>query len=199
MIRLVEDVVAEVQRRRCSPLESFVFSLRLQMWPVFQKAMFEHIESIKKLAEGTGAGFFSKGSTTTDDSVSKVRPSIFSLHAALTALFRFVSAMLYYLTHSSLWQTKRRKRWYSQSKTNQFTRYTCLKVQWSLLRLRQELTKLIARHTDGIRDSIARATTQSTLFEGLLQGLSVCSVILVVHGKNWWFWISERNPTCNTS
>jgi vacuolar protein sorting-associated protein 52 len=77
MIRLIEDVIAEVQKRRCSPLESFVFSLRLQMWPVFQKAMSEHVESIKKLAEGSGAGFFSKGPSTTDESVSKVMPSIF--------------------------------------------------------------------------------------------------------------------------
>jgi hypothetical protein len=43
----------------------------------------------------------------------------------------------------------------------------------SLFRLRQELTKLILKHTEGISDSVAKATTQSTLYEGLLQGLSV--------------------------
>jgi len=139
MIRLVEDVIAEVQRRRCSPLESFVFSLRLQMWPVFQKAMSEHVEAIKKLAEGTGVGFFSKGSSTTDDSVFKVCQRYVILFNSFVALTD------------------------QEEETMIFA---------NLLRLRQELTKLIARHTDAIRDSVARATTQSTLFESLLQGLS---------------------------
>lgn len=101
MIRLVEDVIAEVQKRRCSPLESFVFSLRLQMWPIFQKAMSEHIESIKRLADGTGAGFFSKGPSTTDDSVSQVMLHVSSPMAMLITLLRFASAMLYFLTLSS--------------------------------------------------------------------------------------------------
>ena len=43
----------------------------------------------------------------------------------------------------------------------------------SLLRLRQELSKLITAHTDKISDTVAKATAQSKLYEVLLQGLSV--------------------------
>jgi hypothetical protein len=50
-----------------------VFGLRLQMWPVFQKAMTEHIESLKKLAGGASNGYFSRSVTTTDAAVSGVR------------------------------------------------------------------------------------------------------------------------------
>jgi hypothetical protein len=73
MIRLAEDSVAEIQRRQCSPAETYVFGLSLQMWPVFQKGMTEHIESVKKIAEGTSTGYFSRSSHTTDASVETVR------------------------------------------------------------------------------------------------------------------------------
>jgi hypothetical protein len=66
MIRLAEDIVAEIQKRHCPPAEIYVFGLSLQMWPVFQKGMTEHIESLKKLAEGTSSGYFSRSSSTTD-------------------------------------------------------------------------------------------------------------------------------------
>ncbi|KAG5648929.1 hypothetical protein DXG03_000278 [Asterophora parasitica] len=70
MIRLTEDVVLEVQKRNCPPVEFFVFGLRLQMWPVFQKVMAEHVESLKKLAEGTSTGYFSRAVVTTDAGVA---------------------------------------------------------------------------------------------------------------------------------
>lgn len=72
MIRLTEDIMAELQKRNCGPLENFVFSIRLQMWPVFQKAMGEHIESVKRLAEGTSASLFRRGTPTTDLIVANV-------------------------------------------------------------------------------------------------------------------------------
>lgn len=43
----------------------------------------------------------------------------------------------------------------------------------SLLRLQQELTKLIACHTESIIDDVAKATKQSAMYEVLLQGLNV--------------------------
>ena len=43
----------------------------------------------------------------------------------------------------------------------------------SLLRLRIELTNLIIRHSNLLPDSVAKATKQSSLYEGLLQGLNV--------------------------
>jgi hypothetical protein len=72
MIRFAEDSVAEIQKRHCPPAETYVFGLSLQMWPIFQKGMTEHVESIKKLAEGTSAGYFSRAATTTDAMVENV-------------------------------------------------------------------------------------------------------------------------------
>lgn len=54
----------------------------------------------------------------------------------------------------------------------------------SLLRLRQELAKLIVTHTDKISEAVAKATAQSTLYDSILQGLSV-SVLF-----------HFRNPPC---
>lgn len=90
MIRLTEDVIAEVQKRNCPPLESFVFGLRLQMWPVFQKAMSEHIEGLKRLAEGASTGYFSRAATTTDTSVSNVSFAIDIFFYVHTDLHIFV-------------------------------------------------------------------------------------------------------------
>lgn len=73
MIRLTEVVVAEVQQRNCPAVETFVYTVRLQMWPVFQKAMAEHIEALKKLAEGTATGYFSRSSATSDTLVTEAR------------------------------------------------------------------------------------------------------------------------------
>jgi len=78
MIRVAEDIVAEIQRRHCPPAETYVFQLSLQMWPIFQKGMTEHIESVKKLAEGTSASYFSRASTTTDAAVANVRLTLAS-------------------------------------------------------------------------------------------------------------------------
>ncbi|KAG6831404.1 hypothetical protein H0H92_011006 [Tricholoma furcatifolium] len=77
MIRLMEDVVVEVQKRNCPSVEFYVFGLRLQMWPVFQKVMAEHVDALKKLAEGASSGYFSRAASTTDAGVSnskKKRP-----------------------------------------------------------------------------------------------------------------------------
>lgn len=139
MIRLTEDVILEVQKRNCSPVEFFVFGLRLQMWPVFQKSMGEQIDALKKLAEGASSGYFSRAPTTTD-------ASVMSICKRYTTLFNsFIN-----LTDQ-------------EEETMIFS---------NLLRLRQELSKLILRHTNGVHDTVAKATAQSTIYEILLQGLS---------------------------
>ncbi|KII95248.1 hypothetical protein PLICRDRAFT_169917 [Plicaturopsis crispa FD-325 SS-3] len=139
MIRLTEDVMNEVQKRGCSPLESYIFGMRLQMWPVFQKAMSENVDALKKLAEGTSTGYFSRGATTTDALVSSICQryvTIFNSFVILTV---------------------------QEEETMIFS---------NLLRLRQELTKLIAKHTLNILEPVKQATTQSNIYEGLLQGLT---------------------------
>lgn len=79
MIRLTEEVMGEIQKRGCAPLESFVFGIRLQMWPLFQKAMTDQVEALKKVAEGASGGYFRRAVTTTDASVSNVSPLLVNL------------------------------------------------------------------------------------------------------------------------
>ncbi|KAF8842691.1 Vps52-domain-containing protein [Paxillus ammoniavirescens] len=71
MARLTEAVTSEVQKRQCPPLETFFFTMRLQLWPVFQKVMSEHCEVLKKLAERPN-GYFSKAPVTTDTTVLNI-------------------------------------------------------------------------------------------------------------------------------
>jgi hypothetical protein len=61
MIRINENVIAEVQGRNCPPLEDFLMGIRMSMWPVFQKEMSLQIESLKKLVDGSAGGILTKG------------------------------------------------------------------------------------------------------------------------------------------
>lgn len=72
MIRLTEHIVTEIENRSCPPGVTFMFGLRLQMWPVFQKLMNENLEALKKLAEGSGGGYFSRAAVLTEASVRTV-------------------------------------------------------------------------------------------------------------------------------
>ena len=75
MIRLLENMLDEVQKRDCPPLETFTLGIRLSMWPVFQKEMNTHIESVKRLADGArGGGFLSSNPTVRDATVQRVSP-----------------------------------------------------------------------------------------------------------------------------
>ncbi|KAJ7639000.1 vacuolar sorting protein [Roridomyces roridus] len=139
IIRITEDVMAEVQKRTCPPAESFIFSLRLKMWPVFQKAMSEHVEALKKLAEGASAGYFSRAVATTDTIVSNICKRYIAMFNSFVTLTEQAEETMIFS---------------------------------NLLRLRQELTKLITRHTEQITNAGSKAQAQSTIYEGLLQGLS---------------------------
>jgi len=72
MIRLTERVLAEVENRDCPPGITFLFGIRLQLWPVFQKLMNENIEAVKKVAEGSGSGYFSRAVTIAEGTVKHV-------------------------------------------------------------------------------------------------------------------------------
>ncbi|KAJ8698306.1 Vacuolar protein sorting-associated protein 52 [Pleurotus ostreatus] len=139
MIRLTEAVLNEIQNRSCPPLESFVFAIRLQMWPVFQKLMTENIDSLKKYAEGTSLSYFARAASTTDASVISICKRyivIFNLFVALTE---------------------------QPDETMIFS---------NLLRLRQEVAKLILRHAQQIKDPAGSAKMRSRLYDGLLQGFT---------------------------
>ncbi|KAG2369588.1 vacuolar sorting protein [Suillus spraguei] len=139
MIRLTEAVITEVQKRDCPPLENFLFAMRLQLWPAFQKIMSEHCNSLKKLAEGGTASYFNRAVSTTDASVANICNKYVVMFNSFVILTD------------------------QDEETMIFS---------NLLRLRQELTKLIARHTENINDDVAKATKQSAMYEVLLQGLN---------------------------
>ncbi|PSS05383.1 hypothetical protein PHLCEN_2v3872 [Hermanssonia centrifuga] len=144
IIRLTEDVMLEVQKRGCQPLETFIFTMRLKMWPVWQKGMADHIDGVKRMAEGTGAAGALAGMWTRKVGVTE---------AAIKSICqRYVIMFNSFVALSS-----------QQEETMIFS---------NLLRLRQELTKLIASYTDKITDPVAKATAQSTVYDALLQGLS---------------------------
>ncbi|KAI9512249.1 vacuolar sorting protein, partial [Russula earlei] len=139
MIRLTEEVMNETQKRGCQPLESFVFGLRLQMWPLFQRAMTDQIEGLKKAAEGAGGGYFRRAATTSDGAMTTICKRYVALFLCLVIL-----------TEQS-------------EETMIFS---------NLLRLRQELTKLIEAHTTKLSEASARARARSTIYEELVQGLT---------------------------
>ena len=70
--------MGEIQKRGCQPLEFFVFGLRLQMWPLFQRAMTDHVEGLKKAAEGAGGGYFRRAATTSDGAIATVSAKCFA-------------------------------------------------------------------------------------------------------------------------
>jgi hypothetical protein len=51
----------------------------------------------------------------------------------------------------------------------------------SLLRLRQELSKLIIKHTERITDPVARASNHGKLYDILLRGLSVSTYVMAFY------------------
>ncbi|KAJ3551339.1 hypothetical protein NM688_g4759 [Phlebia brevispora] len=144
MIRLTEDVMLEVQKRGCSPLETFIFTIRLKMWPVWQKGMADHIEGVRKLVESATGGGGALGAMWRKTTLSEA--------TVKTICQRYVVMFNTFVALTS-----------QQEETMIFS---------NLLRLRQELTKLIAAYTDKMADPTAKATAQSTLYDALLQGLS---------------------------
>ncbi|SJL01815.1 uncharacterized protein ARMOST_05139 [Armillaria ostoyae] len=72
MIRLIEDVAAEIENRACPAAVTFMFGVRMDLWPVFQKVMSENIDGVKKLAEGGGSSYFSRAVVLTESTVANL-------------------------------------------------------------------------------------------------------------------------------
>ncbi|KAH8830476.1 vacuolar sorting protein [Flagelloscypha sp. PMI_526] len=155
-IRLTENVLAEVQRRSCPPVESFIFLLRLQMWPVFQKLMSENVDGMKKIVDGTGntgaasylGGFGAAlgvgGATTltskvTDATIQGMSKGYIGLFNAFVALTE------------------------QEEETMIFS---------NLLRMRQELVKLIVKHSATKGDIAAQTLAQAAMYSFILHGLT---------------------------
>ncbi|KIK67980.1 hypothetical protein GYMLUDRAFT_155416 [Collybiopsis luxurians FD-317 M1] len=147
MIRLLEHVVTETENRACPPGVTFMFGLRLQLWPVFQKIMNENIEALKKLAEGSTGGYFSRATVITESTICARYIKLFTALVILTE---------------------------KEDETMIFS---------NLLRMRQEVEKLIQRYTGQTNDPVTRAISQSTFYEILLHGLNK-GVQSVAHPKS---------------
>ncbi|KAK0206380.1 vacuolar sorting protein [Desarmillaria ectypa] len=139
MIRLIEDVAAEIENRACPAAVTFMFGIRMDLWPVFQKVMSENIDGVKKLAEGGSSSYFSRATALTESTVINLCNHYIVIFNSFVAL-----------TEQS-------------NETMIFS---------NLLRLRQELAKMIQRYVNQISDNIVKATAQSSMYETLLQGLS---------------------------
>ncbi|KIP07046.1 hypothetical protein PHLGIDRAFT_30209 [Phlebiopsis gigantea 11061_1 CR5-6] len=143
IIRLTEDVMLEVQKRGCPPLETFIFTTRLKMWPIWQKGMADHVDGVKRLAEGSGG--------------SSALGSMFGKRSVSEAAVKSICHRYVVMFNSSVALTS------LQEETMIFS---------NLLRLRQELIKLMTSYTDKMADQAGKASAQVTLYEAILQGLS---------------------------
>jgi len=139
MIRLNEAAFKEVELRRCPPLETFLLNLRMSMWPVLQKEMSAHVDSLKTLADSAGGSFLMRGNVR-DSIVQAVAHRYAILFASMLALIE------------------------DDDEPMLFT---------NLTRLRQELVRLITSQASKARDPTQAAAYQSTMYESLLQTLSV--------------------------
>lgn len=75
MIRLNDAVLVELDDRGCTPLESTMLGLKLAMWPLFQKEMDSHVESVKRMADAAGNSRFGamlRGAAPKDSAVKEV-------------------------------------------------------------------------------------------------------------------------------
>lgn len=65
VIRLNDHLIATAESRGALPLISYLTGWKLQLWPVYRKAMDAHIESLKRLADEADAkglaSYMSKG------------------------------------------------------------------------------------------------------------------------------------------
>ena len=122
------------------------------------------------------------------------------------ACARSAGDMWFYFSASWFWQSRPKKRWFFQSASfeefvSKQTDSLCWSSRlWSLLRLRQELTKLIETHTGKLSEVPARARARSAIYEELLQGLTVC-LIRMPHKITClnWFCPIARLPCCPES
>ncbi len=98
MIRLNDAVLAELDDRGCIPLESVCMTLKLSLWPLFQKEMDAHVESLKKLtgaAVGGGLGSVLGRTGPKDEAVQQVAGRYAVLFSSMVALTGQEDQMLF--------------------------------------------------------------------------------------------------------
>lgn len=95
MIRLTEDVMLEVQKRGCPPLETYIFTTRLKMWPIWQKGMADHVDGVRKLVENATTGGGALGAMWRKTTLSEltVKTVRHDLPSSLSAWFTSIADM----------------------------------------------------------------------------------------------------------
>lgn len=182
MIRLIESVLEEVQRRRCPPLESWLFNIRMQFWPLFQKLISEQATSLNKMSEATTGGYFKRASNFNDGVVQSV--GVLSLNPCVsnsrvdvsmqiadryTALFSSFVILTPQHEETMIFA----KYAISGFKVDVQQTHLLTSDEFSLQKLRHELTQLILNQSKKIADPLKSATYQSSMFEMLLQAMTV--------------------------
>jgi hypothetical protein len=88
MIRLNEHILKTSQQRGTIPLEGYLQSQKMVLWPLYRKEMDNHVDSLKRLAdeaEGKGlSGFMSRG--VRDQAVRAVASRYASIFTSVTVL-----------------------------------------------------------------------------------------------------------------
>jgi hypothetical protein len=88
MIRLNEHILKTSQQRGTIPLEGYLQSQKMVLWPLYRKEMDNHVDSLKRLAdeaEGKGlSGFMSRG--VRDQVVRAVASRYASIFTSVTVL-----------------------------------------------------------------------------------------------------------------
>lgn len=167
MIRLNEAVLSEVQTRGgCAPLETYLIGQRLGMWPVFQNQMNAHVDGLKKLADSAAGGLLSRGAVK-DATVQGVAQ-------------RFCAMFLSFVCLAAD----------EADEAMVFSQYVCnvgvscaALMERRMLRLRQELIRLVTTQSTKIKDPAQAASYQSTVYETVLQYLTVrASVVRGIRG-----------------
>ncbi|KAM0754633.1 hypothetical protein T439DRAFT_321664 [Meredithblackwellia eburnea MCA 4105] len=146
MIRLNESIIALfVDQHHCPPMESHLIGLRMTLWPTFSKLMNSQIDSVRKI-NGSG-GSSSGGVLAKAVGATSVKDS-----AVQIITLRYAELFNAFVALSG-----------EQDEEMVFG---------SILRLRQELDRLLLNQASRISDPLKQKAFLATHYEELLQGLS---------------------------
>ncbi|KAI5454705.1 Vacuolar protein sorting-associated protein 52 [Naganishia albida] len=142
MIRLNDAILAEIDDRGCTPLEPTMLRLKLGMWPLFQKQMDSHVESVKRMADaagGGGLGAMLGRAGVKDSAVKEVAMRYAHLVSNIVALSEETEEAM---------------------------------LANSMTRLRTELIRLITQQSTKLKNVQERESFISTMFEDIIRELS---------------------------
>ncbi|KAL8281183.1 hypothetical protein RQP46_006541 [Phenoliferia psychrophenolica] len=150
MIRLNEAVIGLlVDSQRCPPMEAHLLGLRMQLWPAFSKVMNAQVDSLRRIngAGAAPAGAFAKAISTVASGNTVKDSAVQIIALRYTEMFNTFVAL-------------------SGEQDDDM-------VFGSVLRIRQELDRLLVTQASKIPDTQKQRAFLATHYDELLQGLSV--------------------------